>query len=190
MVFGLLFSRKGNFDVLNPKSGPPDDTDPRSRKSTGDPQILAVSGKYKLCNPHTPSDSRPLSRQATFLLKFLPDPPTRSVARRSTAWERYSEFPKPYSQISRKGQEASFEKTLPRKVSKEYEKSLLRKRQGLLHFFFSLEIVDNKDNFIISWVRTLYSLTEHFHNDFFSPLLLQPPLKDKFTLHWWTWIPS
>ena len=53
-------------------------------------------------------------------------------------------------EISRKGQEASFEKTLPRKVSKEYEKSLLRKRQGLLHLFFSLEIVDNKDNFIIS----------------------------------------
>ena len=39
-------------------------------------------------------------------------------------------------EISRKGQEASLEKTLPRKVSKEYEKSLLRKRQGLLHLFF------------------------------------------------------
>ena len=44
-----------------------------------------------------PPDSRPLSRQATFLLKFLPDPLRRSVARRSAAWARYSEFPKPYS---------------------------------------------------------------------------------------------
>ena len=32
-------------------------------------------------------------------------------------------------------------------------------------------------------LETLYSLTEHFHNDFSSPLLLQTPLKDKFTLH-------
>ena len=154
-----FFRVRGDFDVLNPKFGPPDDTDPRSRKSTGDPQILAVSGKYKLCNPHTPSDSRPLSRQATFLLKFFPDPPTRSVARRSTAWHVTASFPNHIlisnlmkllqniqsvstlfrnvnPEISRKGQEASLEKTLPRKVSKEYEKSLLRKRQGLLHLFF------------------------------------------------------
>ena len=54
-------------------------------------------------------------------------------------------------EISRKGQEASLQKTLPRKISREYEKSLLRKRQCLLHLFFPLEIVDNKDNFIISY---------------------------------------
>lgn len=86
-------------------------------------------------------------------------------------------------EISRKGQEASLEKTLPRKVSKEYEKSLLRKRQGLLHLFFFATNSRQQRQLYNKLSQDAVFINRTLSQRFFFTSLLQPPLKDKFTLH-------
>ena len=151
-----FFRVRGAFDVLNPKSGPPDDTDPRSRKSTGDPQYQESISFVTPTPPPTvvlclvrPRSSlnssqtlqRGVSRGEVQLGHVTASFPNHilisNLMRLLQNIQSVSAlFRNVNPEISRKGQEASLKKTLPRKVSKEYEKSLLRKRQGLLHLFF------------------------------------------------------